>query len=185
MLVSGAAAMAQGASGNIVSLEHPYSAGGYRETVIWSEDFDGGIPASWSAAEQGGVANWEYRGDATTPNNEVGSRGSCTGSSFGAPIQSPTWTNGFVIFDSNYWDNDQLPCDIANFGSGQAPGPHFATLTTPTFDLSAYTYAGLNFHQYYKKFEGTVRVEMNVQNSGWVSLWESDLSSGGTTSTRW
>jgi hypothetical protein len=183
VLVSGVAALAQGTSGKIVSLQHPNNASGNRETVIWSEDFDSGIPASWVAAEQSGVANWEYRGDTTDPINEVGSRGSCTGSSFGAPIQSPTWTNGFVIFDSNYWDNDQLPCDIANFGTGQAPGPHFATLTTPTFDLSAYTYTGLNFHQYYKKFEGTIRVEMKVANAGWVSLWESDLSSGGTTST--
>jgi hypothetical protein len=179
-LLWGVSAMAQGPSGIVVDISRTANSGD-RETLIWGEDFSDGLPGSWVSAEDGGVANWEYRGDNTTPNNEVGSRGSCTSGGAGAPIQSPTWTNGFMIFDSNYWDNEVNPCAPEYFGTGLAPGPHFATLTTPTFDLSGYTYVGLNFHQYYKKFEGTTRVEMSVANGPWTIMYESDLVSGGET----
>lgn len=179
-LLWGVSALAQGPSGIVVDINRASNSGD-RETLIWGEDFSDGLPGSWGAAEDGGVANWEYRGDNTTPNNEIGSRGSCTVNGAGAPIQSPTWTNGFMIFDSNYWDNEVNPCAPEYFGTGVAPGPHFATLTTPTFDLSGYTYVGLNFHQYYKKFEGTTRVEMSVSNGPWTIMYESDLVTGGET----
>jgi hypothetical protein len=179
-LFVGVAGFAQGSSGVIVDISRSAQSSN-RETLIWGEDFSEGLPGSWVAAEDGGVANWEYRGDNTTPNNEIGSRGSCTTNGAGAPIQSPTWTNGFMIFDSNYWDNEVNPCAPEYFGTGVAPGPHYATLTTPMFDLSGYTYVGLNFHQYYKKFEGTTRVEMSVGNGPWTIMYESDLVSGGET----
>ena len=180
-LLFGAVALAQGPGGIVVDINR-ITTSGDRETLIWGEDFSDGLPGSWLAAEDGGVANWEYRGDNTTPNNEIGSRGSCSSNGAGAPIQSPTWTNGFMIFDSNYWDNDANPCAPEYFGTGIAPGPHYATLTTPTFDLSAYAYVGLNFHQYYKKFEGTTRVEMSVNNGPWTIMYETSLLSGGETS---
>jgi hypothetical protein len=179
-LFMGVAGFAQGSSGVIVDISRSAQSSN-RETLIWGEDFSEGLPGSWVATEDGGVANWEYRGDNTTPNNEIGSRGSCTVNNAGAPIQSPTWTNGFMIFDSNYWDNEVNPCAPEYFGTGVAPGPHLATLTTPTFDLSGYTYVGLNFHQYYKKFEGTTRVEMSVSNGPWTIMYESDLVAGGET----
>jgi hypothetical protein len=180
-LLWGVSALAQGPSGIVVDINRASNSGD-RETLIWGEDFSEGLPGSWASAEEGGIANWEYRGDNTTPNNEIGSRGSCASNGAGAPIQSPTWTNGFMIFDSNYWDNDVNPCAPEYFGTGIAPGPHYATLTTPTFDLSAYAYVGLNFHQYYKKFEGTTRVEMSVNNGPWTIMYETNLLSGGETS---
>ncbi len=180
-LFLGVCALAQGPSGIVVDINR-ITTSGDRETLIWGEDFSNGLPGSWVATEDGGIANWEYRGDNTAPNNEIGSRGSCASNGTGAPIQSPTWTNGFMIFDSNYWDNEVNPCAPEYFGTGIAPGPHFATLTTPSFDLSAYTYVGLNFHQYYKKFEGTTRVEMSVNNEAWTIIYESDLVTGGETS---
>jgi hypothetical protein len=180
-LFLGVCTLAQGPSGIVVDINRMTTSGD-RETLIWGEDFSNGLPGSWVATEDGGIANWEYRGDSTTPNNEIGSRGSCASNGAGAPIQSPTWTNGFMIFDSNYWDNEVNPCALEYFGTGVAPGPHYATLTTPTFDLSGFTYVGLNFHQYYKKFEGTTRVEMSVNNGPWTMMYETDLVSGGETS---
>jgi hypothetical protein len=180
-LFLGVVGFTQGSSGVIVDISRSAQSSN-RETLIWGEDFSEGLPGSWVATEDGGIANWEYRGDNTAPNNEIGSRGSCTSNGAGAPIQSPTWTNGFMIFDSNYWDNEVNPCAPEYFGTGLAPGPHYATLTTPSFDLSAYTYVGLNFHQYYKKFEGTTRVEMSVNNEVWTVIYESDLVTGGETS---
>jgi len=98
-LLFGAVALAQGPSGIVVDINR-ITTSGDRETLIWGEDFSDGLPGSWLAAEDGGIANWEYRGDNTTPNNEIGSRGSCSSNGAGAPIQSPTWTNGFMIFDT-------------------------------------------------------------------------------------
>jgi hypothetical protein len=72
--------------------------------------------------ESSGIAAWEYRGPLTTPNNEEGSRGSCIAEgTTGAVLLSETWSNGFVIFDSNWWDNPDNPCTDENFGTGPAP----------------------------------------------------------------
>jgi hypothetical protein len=141
---------------------HSFGSEGSSRDVIWSEDFSSGFNSGWNSFGQGGVANWEYRGPNTTPNIEVGSRGSCVVGNLGDPIMSPTAANGFMIFDSNWWDNPDLPCSEANFGSGPAPGPHFATLTSPSIDLSAYGSVALKFNQYCKRLTGEARVEVSI-----------------------
>ncbi|MFN5295307.1 MAG: hypothetical protein ACK5BL_07240, partial [Flavobacteriales bacterium] len=138
-----------------------HAEGGNRE-VIWSEDFADGLSSGWTSFAQVNVASWEFRGPNTTPNNEVGSRGSCVVGNLGEPIMSPTAANGFMIFDSNWWDNPDLPCSEANFGSGPAPGPHFATLTSPSIDLTAYSSVALKFNQYCKKLTGNTYVEVSI-----------------------
>ena len=90
-----------------------------RDITIWSEDFQNGIPSDWSNTESGNIASWEYRGPSTTPDLTIGSRGSCTINFIGEAIQSTTSSNGFIIFDSNYWDNDALPCTPENMGTSQ------------------------------------------------------------------
>ena len=83
----------------------PELQGGSRD-VIWFEDFANGIPSDWTSTETSGIASWEYRGPNTTPGVDVGSRGSCVApGTVGQPIVSPSAANGFVIFDSNWWDN--------------------------------------------------------------------------------
>lgn len=136
--------------------------------VIWSEDFHTGINSSWQNAEQGGIANWEFRGPLTTPNIDVGSRGTCfPPGTVGDPIASPSWENGFVIFDSNWWDNPINPCTLDNFGTGPAPGPHVATLTSPSIDLSAHLGVALVFNQYLKRYNGETRVEVSANGGPW------------------
>ena len=56
---------------------------------------------------------------AQPPNNVIGSKGAYAGTQ--DPIASPTAANGFMIFDSDYLDNDGVAGD---FGSGNSPTPH-------------------------------------------------------------
>lgn len=136
--------------------------------VIWMEDFSNGINSGWQNTEQGSVASWEFRGPLTNPNVEVGTRGSCLPEGvLGDPIASSSWQNGFVIFDSNWWDNPDNPCTPDNFGIGPAPGPHLATLTSPSIDLANFTAVALTFNQYLKIYNGETRVEISINGGPW------------------
>jgi hypothetical protein len=153
-----------------------------RETVIWSEDFSDGIPTTWNNFGAPALAVWEYRGPGTNPNNLVGSRGSCLpDGNVGEAITSSTAANGFVIFDSNYWDNNLNPCTVNNFGTGQAPGPHLSYLTTPSIDLSGFPNTVLEFEQYIRYYLGNTRVEISIANGPWEVLYTNILDQGITT----
>ena len=153
-----------------------------RETVIWSEDFANGIPATWNNTGAPTLAVWEYRGPSTNPNQLVGSRGSCLpDGNVGEAMTSSTASNGFVIFDSNYWDNNLNPCIVDNFGTGQAPGPHLSYLTTPSIDLSGFPNAVLEFEQYIRYYLGNTRVEISIANGPWEVLYTNILDQGITT----
>ncbi len=153
-----------------------------RETVIWSEDFANGIPATWNNSGAPTLAVWEYRGPSTNPNQLVGSRGSCLpDGNVGEAMTSSTASNGFVIFDSNYWDNNLNPCTVDNFGTGQAPGPHLSYLTTPSIDLSGFPNAVLEFEQYIRYYLGNTRVEISIANGPWEVLYTNILDQGITT----
>lgn len=122
------------------------------QAVIWSEDFSAGIPAGWQNIGYNGLlgsdpaALWEYRGPSTTPNNSTGSRGQwATGI---GTITSPTTSNGFMIFDSDYLDNG----GTANPGTGLSPAPHLGTLVTDTIDLSAHNRIEIRFNSYARSF---------------------------------
>jgi hypothetical protein len=153
-----------------------------RETVIWEEDFASGIPATWSNSGAPTLAVWEYRGPSTNPNQLVGSRGSCLpDGNVGEAIASTTSANGFVIFDSNYWDNNANPCTVENFGTGQAPGPHLSYLTTASIDLSSHANTVLVFEQYIRYYLGNTRVEISIANGPWEVLYTNILEQGITT----
>ena len=141
-----------------------------QDVIIWQEHFANGIPADWTNEEANG-ASWEYRGPNTTPDNTIGSRGACTINFMGEPMNSSSQSNGFIIFDSNYWDNDALPCVPANFGTGPVPGPHMAQLTTSSIDLSNVQYAALEWEQYVRFYQGNTRVEVSVNQSNWSLLY--------------
>jgi hypothetical protein len=153
-----------------------------RETVIWSEDFANGIPANWNNSGAPALALWEYRGPSTNPNQLVGSRGSCLpDGNVGEVIASTTSANGFVIFDSNYWDNNLNPCTVDNFGTGQAPGPHLSYLTTAAIDLTGFANVALEFEQYIRYYLGNTRVEISIANGPWEVLYTNILDQGITT----
>ncbi len=130
-------------------------------TVIWGEDFSAGIPASWSntgTINGSDTALWEYRGPNTTPDITVGSRGSC--SSF-APLESATQANGFVIFDSNWYDDPGATCGGAA-GSGLVPVPHESYLVTDTIDCSGYNDILLEWFQAVRHFSAIPSLEVSA-----------------------
>ena len=151
-----------------------------QEVILWQEDFANGIPSSWTNVEANG-ASWEYRGPNTTPDFSVGSRGACTNNFLGEPMNSTTQNNGYIIFDSNYWDNDSLPCIPANFGTGPVPGPHLAHLTTASIDLSNVQYAALEWEQFLRFYQGNTRVEVSVNQSNWSMLYTNNIPLAAST----
>jgi hypothetical protein len=153
-----------------------------REIYIWSEDFANGIPTTWNNSGAPTQAVWEYRGPSTNPNQLVGSRGSCLpDGNVGEAMTSSTASNGFVIFDSNYWDNNLNPCTVENFGTGQAPGPHLSYLTTPSINLTGFPNSVLEFEQYIRYYLGNTRVEISIANGPWEVLYTNILEQGITT----
>ena len=125
-----------------------------KSTPFWTEDFSNGIPSSWQEGHAAGSASapWIYRGPGTTPGVNTGSQGAYAGTQ--GPIMSSTASNGFMIFDSDYYDNGGT---AGNFGSGQYPSNtpaspgHVGTLTTDSIDCSMYSDVTILFNSFYNK----------------------------------
>ena len=85
-----------------------------KSTPFWSEDFSGGIPTTWTNGSTPTLpvisAPWVYRGPSTSPGVNTGSQGAYAGTN--GPIASPTAGNGFMIFDSDYYDNGGTPGEM-------------------------------------------------------------------------
>lgn len=123
--------------------------------TIWSEDFANGIPANWTNESLDAVgkpnALWEYRGANTTPNINTGSRGAFAGTQ--GPIQSPTRANGFVIFDSDWRDNNG---NSGTMGQGTAATPHASRLITPNINMANTPFGRVTFNTFARKFAATM-----------------------------
>jgi hypothetical protein len=128
-----------------------------KETPIWSEDFSNGL-SGWTNAGFTGTgapnanAVWEYRGPNTNPDVSQGSRGFYSGVNNATPtnnpILSPSASNGFVIFDSDYLDNG----NTSTVGAGSAPAPHIGTLESPIINLSGHPEVVLELYSYARMF---------------------------------
>jgi hypothetical protein len=129
-------------------------------TPLYNWDFSTGFPAGFELGSSTPLATWEYRGPATVPNNTVCSRGSCGAGT--VPPASTTLSNGFVIFDSNYWDNATNPCSGTFFGTGVDPAPHTAWFITEPIDLSGASGAVLTFQQQLRLFQGNTKVQISI-----------------------
>lgn len=127
-----------------------------KSAPFWTEDFANGIPSTWTNAS----TPWVYRGPTTSPNTSTGSQGAYA--SNGTPIASTTQSNGFMIFDSDYYDNGGT---AGAFGTGMYPCPHNGELKTDYIDLSPYTDVTLRFHSYYRTFAGVAYVDFYVNNA--------------------
>ncbi|MEQ9261644.1 MAG: T9SS type A sorting domain-containing protein [Owenweeksia sp.] len=139
---------------------------GKTSAIIWDEDFSAGIPAGWvnqGYADASGTvlanALWEYRGAATTPDVSTGSRGQYAAAN--DPILSPTRSNGFIIFDSNYLDDGGI---AGNDGNGPAPAPHMGTLTTNTIDLTGHPNVELAFSSYLRQYQSKFQVAISTDD---------------------
>ena len=126
---------------------------------FWSEDFSNGIPSSWTNSP----VPWAYRGSSTSPNTTVGSQGAYAGTN--GPINSLTAQNGFMIFDSDYYDNLG---NAGGFGTGQYPcnppsgSGHVGLLTTDAIDCSMYPAVSIVFNSFYREYTGIAKVAFSI-----------------------
>ncbi|MEE2700174.1 MAG: T9SS type A sorting domain-containing protein [Bacteroidota bacterium] len=120
---------------------------------FWSEDFANGIPTTWTNS----TAPWVYRGPSTNPGITTGSQGAY-GTNSGT-ITSSTPTNGFIIFDSDYYDNNGV---VGAFGTGMYPTPHNGELMTDVIDLSMYSDVMIRMNSYFRTFAGQAFVRFYV-----------------------
>lgn len=135
-------------------------------TTVWTETFATNPTANgWLNLGFGGLNNtnvpdtlgvWEYRGPSTNPASNVGSRGAYNGTR--VAIQSATRATGFMIFDSDWLDDNGVP---GAFGQGVFPAPHRGMLISPMLDMTSNPYLNLVFSQYYRRFAGPGGAQTN------------------------
>jgi hypothetical protein len=134
---------------------------------LYSWDFSGGLPTTWTNGSNSNIGVWEYRGPSTVPSNAITSRGSCAGGS--SAFNSLTQSNGFMIFDSNYWDDNDNQC--GGFGTGPDPGPHTAWLISNSFSLTGVTGAVVTYQQQFRNYSSTVKVQYSINGgTSWVDM---------------
>jgi hypothetical protein len=145
-------------------------------TPFAEERFENGIPAGWENGSSSGISQWEYRGPNTVPDVNVGSIGSCVNSSH--VVQSETRENGFVIFDSNFWDDPNGPCG-QGFNSGQDPAPHTAWLTTASLDFSDQPIVVMNFQQRFRyHIVSQAVVQLSINGGDFFTVYSNPTSTG-------
>ena len=137
------------------------------QTVLFSENFSGGIPAAWSNT---GTA-------IGAPNPYVKFRTSTTGAhgaysaSYG-DVVSPTALNGVAIFDSDSLDNGghtlPLPTGGPDQTKGPANSPHHVELTTTAINVAGHPYLRLQFYQLLAQFRATTSVGVSTDNINFV-----------------
>tara|TARA_B100000795_G_scaffold86907_1_gene63256 strand:- start:5874 stop:7790 length:1917 start_codon:yes stop_codon:yes gene_type:complete len=159
------------------------------EEVLWTEDFAEGIPVSWTNTNYDSGANntdamWEYRSTSSTPDNTIGTIGNCidSGAIGGEPITSPSADNGFLIFDSNYWDATEGNC--GDFGTGISAAPHNASLTTASFDFSETPYLAVEFSQFLKNFDSVSKVQVSVGGGEFTDVFINQFTGTNAASPR-
>lgn len=129
-----------------------YSVTNQVESIIWSEDFANGIPSTWlnQGSPSGDSSVWLYHGPGPGAIQPADSGSQGLYSLPADPIQSNTRSNGFAIYDSDYYETGGWVI----FGYYLFPTPHYGTLTTPVIDLSSEQNVDLAFTQYYRRFAG-------------------------------
>lgn len=133
--------------------------GPFQPTVIWEEDFSNGIPPDWkNIGTISGLdtSGWEYRGTNTTPDLTIGTRGQY---GLNRRLASATVLNGFVIYDSDYWDNGGI---AGNDGNGPVPAPHFGDLITGVIDLTNEPEVKLEMYQHMRYFASTTDIFVSI-----------------------
>ena len=132
------------------------------QTVIYSQDFSGGIPASWSnVGTSNGSPNAAAKFRSRT--NQTAGSGGQYGSSYGT-IASPTVANGYISFDS-----DSLDEGSANVqGAGPAPAPQHVELSIPGINMTGFPRAKFQFYQDLANFQSVAAVAFSNDSLNWT-----------------
>ncbi len=116
------------------------------QAPFWTEDFDGGLPADWTAIEMAGnmtaTSNWFW--------TDLGPTGTFAVDS----IMSTTHDNGWMIFDSD------LNCS----------GEQNAWLVSPKLDLSDKDIVVVQFEQYYRRFGDLINIQVSTDSTVWTQF---------------
>ncbi|MEO1262370.1 MAG: T9SS type A sorting domain-containing protein [Bacteroidota bacterium] len=114
------------------------------QVPFWTEDFDGGIPADWTALEVAGnnnaSSNWVW--------TDAGPMGQFPTD----PLASTTAANGWMMFDSD------LNCS----------GEQNVWLITPQLDLSTRDLVILQFENLYREFNSLVELQVSTDSMLWT-----------------
>ena len=133
------------------------------QTIIFSEEFDGEIPATWEIGPGDPVgAVWQWSSDGTA--SSVTIDGNVIPTRFWGtlpPIASPTVNNGVAMFNSDAYDNGG-----GEVGSGPFPGDHISSLTSPSVDCSAFSSVALKFNQFARGNANTTSTFVEVSSDG-------------------
>ena len=126
---------------------------GSANPLIWEEQFDGGIPNTWTLNSSPVGADWAWSNDGTADDVTIG------GNTYTAlfwdlnpPIASPSVANGCAMFNSEAYELD----GTSNFGFGPFPGPHNSFMASPSVDCSGQSSVFLKFNQYFRRFSNIV-----------------------------
>lgn len=137
------------------------------QDTLFVEDFDGGIPDTWTTEGENGEV-WVWSEDATPV--ELLYQGTLYNATYAGnagPIDSPTANNGAALFNSDAYDS----AVEATPGSGPITSPHYSTLTSPVFDCSGYETVTLKFNHYYRNFDSQISYEISVDSG---QTWSAD-----------
>ncbi|NRB53201.1 MAG: HYR domain-containing protein [Saprospiraceae bacterium] len=139
--------------------------GGSGGSLIWEEQFDGGIPNTWTLSSFPTGADWAWSSDGTADDVSVnGSTYVARFISIGSPIQSPSVANGCAQFNSDAFAYNGT--SIAGFGP--FPAPHNSSMTSPSINCTGLSSVTLQFNQYFRRFASQTIV--SVSNDG-GSTW--------------
>lgn len=136
---------------------HPSTAS-ERGAILFSEDFDSGIPSNWTNTTVSGPVDWKYTtvghtGDYPTPS-----------------IASTSSSNGWIIIDS----------DADNFSGG---GAEDAQLMTPVVNCGGYSHVKVEFQQMFRRWQAdvtTVRVTTDGGNTFTDFVINQNITQSGT-----
>ena len=124
-----------------------------------NSEFDGGLN-DWVAAAgtADGMADpdavWMWTSDGS------GSNGLYWGDDVD-PIGSPTAANGAAILNSDF-----LATNGVAEGSGLAPAPQTASLTSPSFSCTGRNSVFVRFHQYFRSFFASTYLDVSIDGGG-------------------
>lgn len=133
------------------------------QTIIYSEEFDGGIPETWTIGPGNPVgAVWQWRSSGLADSALV--NGVMTRALFWGnlpPIESPSVNNGVAMFNSDVYDGGGI-----SVGGGKYPGTQVADLISPTIDCSDFEAISLKFNQFARANANAVSTLLAVSVDG-------------------
>jgi len=136
------------------------------QDTLFVEEFDGGIPDSWTTSGVNGEI-WSWSPDATA--DEIMYNDTTYSASFttGFNLNSLSADNGVALFSSEAFDTG----GTGMLGMGPIPSPHTSYLTSPVLDCSGTSSVAVRFNQAFLNFQASTFIEVSTDNGeNWTSF---------------